>query len=161
MTGIAFTLNGKPVALDVHPSQNLLGLLRETLGLTGTKCGCDTGDCGACAILLDGRLVYSCRVQAGDLEGRQVVTIEGVHGPDGGLSAVQEAFLAHGAVQCGYCIPAMVLAGEALLARSPAPTRQEIREAITPVLCRCTGYQQIIEAIEDAAARRQGAPQLG
>jgi aerobic-type carbon monoxide dehydrogenase small subunit (CoxS/CutS family) len=161
MTGIAFTLNEKPIALDVHPNQSLLSVLRENLGLTGTKCGCDTGDCGVCAILLDGRLVYSCRVKAGDLEGRKVITIEGVHGRDGGLSDVQAALLEHGAVQCGYCIPAMVLAGEGLLAHKPAPTRQEIRDAITPVLCRCTGYQQIIEAIEDAACRRQVSAQLG
>ncbi|HEY3345207.1 MAG TPA: (2Fe-2S)-binding protein [Anaerolineaceae bacterium] len=152
---IAFTLNGKPMTLEADPKRSLLSLLREELGLTGTKCGCDTGDCGVCAVLFDGRLVYSCRVNAAGLAGHQVVTIEGVHGPDGGLSDVQEAFLQHGAVQCGYCIPAMVLAGEALLSHNPAPSQADIVEAITPVLCRCTGYQQIVDAIKDAAHHRQ------
>jgi aerobic-type carbon monoxide dehydrogenase small subunit (CoxS/CutS family) len=152
---IAFTLNGKPIVVEADNNLSLLKLLRENLGLTGTKCGCDSGDCGVCAVLLDGRLVFSCLVKAAELPGRTVMTIEGIHGPEGGLSELQEAFMRHGAVQCGYCIPAMVLAGEALLERNPAPTRVEIRAAIDPVLCRCTGYQQVVDAIEDAAHRRQ------
>jgi aerobic-type carbon monoxide dehydrogenase small subunit (CoxS/CutS family) len=158
MMSIAFTLNEKPIVVEVAPHLSLMRLLREQLGLTGTKCGCDSGDCGACAVLLDGRLVYSCLIKASELPGRQVVTIEGIHGADGGLSVVQESFLRHGAVQCGYCIPAMVLAGEALLDHNPTPTREDIREAIDPVLCRCTGYQQVVDAIEDAAQRRQAFP---
>ncbi len=151
---IDFGLNGKPIQVEAPDGLTLLSLLRETLGLTGTKCGCDTGDCGVCAVLIDGKLVNSCLVPVSDLAGRQVVTIEGLHNPEGGLSDLQEAFLRHGAVQCGFCIPSMILAGEALLIQNPAPTRDEIREGISTVLCRCTGYQQVIEAIEDTARQR-------
>jgi carbon-monoxide dehydrogenase small subunit len=156
---IEFLLNGKSTRIETTNNANLLGLLREDLGLTGTKCGCDTGDCGVCAILLDGKLVYSCLVPVSRLEGHQVITIEGIHNPAGGLSDMQEAFLRHGAVQCGYCIPAMILAGEALLRKNPDPKRSEIREGISGVLCRCTGYQQIIDAIEETARARQTASQ--
>jgi aerobic-type carbon monoxide dehydrogenase small subunit (CoxS/CutS family) len=156
---IEFLLNGKSTRVETTNNINLLGLLREELGLTGTKCGCDTGDCGVCAILLDGRLVYSCLVPVSKLEGHQVITIEGIHNPDGGLSDLQEAFLRHGAVQCGYCIPAMILAGEALLRKNLDPKRSEIREGISGVLCRCTGYQQIVDAIEETARNRQTASQ--
>lgn len=153
-----FTLNGKPTTVEAPESMSLLSLLREQLGLTGTKCGCDTGDCGVCAILFDGKLVYSCLVTVSRLEGHQVTTIEGMQSLDGELSDLQEAFLRHGAVQCGYCIPSMILAGEALLRQNPAPTRSEIREGISRVLCRCTGYQQIIDAIEETAHQRHGKP---
>jgi aerobic-type carbon monoxide dehydrogenase small subunit (CoxS/CutS family) len=151
-----FTLNGKPITVEAPESLSLLRLLREQLGLTGTKCGCDSGDCGVCATLFDGKLVYSCLVNVSRLEGHQVTTIEGMQSPDGELSDLQEAFLRHGAVQCGYCIPSMILAGEALLRQKPYPTRSEIREGISSVLCRCTGYQQIIDAIEETAHQRQG-----
>ena len=153
-----FTLNGKPTTVEAPESMSLLSLLREQLGLTGTKCGCDTGDCGVCAILFDGKLVYSCLVTVSRLEGHQVTTIEGIQSPDGELSDLQEAFLRHGAVQCGYCIPSMILAGESLLRQNPDPTRGEIREGISRVLCRCTGYQQIIDAIEETAHQRHGKP---
>jgi aerobic carbon-monoxide dehydrogenase small subunit len=152
---IEFILNGKPTKVDAPDSMNLLNLLREQLGLTGTKCGCDTGDCGVCAILLDKRLVYSCLVPVSQLEGHQVITIEGMQTPDGRLSDLQESFLRNGAVQCGYCIPSMILAGEALLLQNADPTRAEIREGISGVLCRCTGYQQIIDAIEETALIRK------
>lgn len=152
---IEFKLNGKPTQLDASNTMSLLSLLREQLGLTGTKCGCDTGDCGVCAILLDGKLVNSCLVPVSGLEGHQVITIEGLQNLDGGLSDLQEAFLRHGAVQCGFCIPSMILAGEALLRQNPTPKREEIREGISSVLCRCTGYQQIIDAIEETAHLRQ------
>ena len=152
---IAFTLNGASVEVEAPADRNLLTVLRDQLGLTGTKQGCEVGECGACSVLLDGRLVNSCLVLAPQAAGRQVVTIEGVRGPDGGPNDLQQAFIDHGAVQCGYCIPGMVLAGEALLARQPNPTRADIREGIAGNLCRCTGYQQIVDAIEATAAMRQ------
>ena len=156
---INFTLNDRPVNVELPGDLTLLRLLREHMKLTGTKCGCDTGNCGACAVILDGNLVFSCLVMASRLDGRRVTTIEGIHGADGGLSEIQEAIVHHGGIQCGYCTPAMVLAGEAFLNHHSNPTRDEIREAISPVLCRCTGYQQIIDAIEEAARSRQFAHQ--
>jgi carbon-monoxide dehydrogenase small subunit len=150
-----FTLNGAPVEVDTPADHTLLSLLRDQLGLTGTKSGCEVGECGACSVLLDGRLVNACMVLAPQAGGREVVTIEGVRGPDGGPNDLQQAFIDHGAVQCGYCIPGMVLAGEALLARNPRPSRADIREGIAGNLCRCTGYQQMVDAIEATAAKRQ------
>jgi len=152
---IDFTLNGNPVSVDAPANISLLIVLRDYLGLTGTKQGCDIGECGACSVLLDGRLVNSCLVLAPQAGGREVITIEGVRGPDGGANDLQQAFIDCGAVQCGYCTPGMVLAGEALLASNPHPSRKEIREAIAGNLCRCTGYQQIVDAIEATARRRR------
>ena len=152
---ISFTLNGGPVSVDVPGDTRLLDLLRDTLGFTGTKEGCGTGECGACSVLLDGRLVNSCLTLAAQAAGRQVITIEGVRGPDGGPNDLQQAFIDCGAVQCGYCTPGMVLAGEALLAHNLAPSRAEIRAAIAGNLCRCTGYGQIVDAIETTAAARR------
>jgi carbon-monoxide dehydrogenase small subunit len=155
VTDISFTLNGAPTAVTgVSDDLRLVDLLRDRLGLTGTKRGCETGTCGACAVLLDGEEVRSCRTRAVDVDGRTVTTIEGLGGPDGGLSDLQQAFLETGAVQCGFCTPGMVVAGEALLRANPAPTRAEIRRAIALHLCRCTGYQQIVDAIERTAQRR-------
>ncbi|MEA3349019.1 MAG: (2Fe-2S)-binding protein [Chloroflexota bacterium] len=152
---LQFMLNGGPVTLDdVPPDLLLVDLLRDVLGLTGTKRGCDTGTCGACSVLLDGQLTKSCRTPVAKVAGRDVVTIEGLHAPDGGLNDLQRAFLAHGAVQCGFCTPGMVLAGEALLRKNPHPTRAEIRRGIAGNLCRCTGYQQIVDAIEATAQAR-------
>jgi carbon-monoxide dehydrogenase small subunit len=137
----------------------LLTVLRDHLNMTGTKEGCGVGECGACSVLLDGRLVNACLVLAAQAGGRQVVTIEGIRGLDGGLEGgpndLQQAFIDYGAVQCGYCIPGMVLAGESLLAANPKPNRPEIREAIAGNLCRCTGYQQIVDAIQATAIKRQ------
>src|SRR5512137_619912 len=127
---INFTLNGSPVTVEVPADSTLLSVLRDHLGLTGTKQGCEIGECGACSVLLDGRLVNACLVLAAQAGGRQVITIEGIRGPDGGPNDLQQAFIDYGAVQCGYCIPGMVLAGEALLATRPQPTRTEIRQAI-------------------------------
>lgn len=155
---IQFTLNGQPVSVEAPAQISLLHLLRDHIGLTGTKEGCGVGECGACSVLLDGKLVNSCLVLAPQAGGRNVVTIEGVRGPDGGANDLQRNFIDHGAVQCGYCIPGMVLAGEALLAKTLAPTRADIREAIAGNLCRCTGYQQIVDAIEATAAERRTAP---
>ncbi len=158
---IEFTLNHQNVSIEAPADTTLLKLLRDDLGMTGTKEGCDVGECGACSVLLDGQLVNSCLTLAAQVSGREVVTIEGVRGPDGGPNDLQQAFIEAGAVQCGYCIPAMVLAGEALLTRHPNPTRAEIREGISGNLCRCTGYQQIIDAIEMTAGRRQEAGSNG
>jgi len=152
---IAFTLNGEPVELEAPASVTLLHLLREYLGLTGAKPGCEIGECGACSVILDGRVVNSCQLLAPQVLGREVITIEGLRASDGGPSDLQRAFVEFGAVQCGYCTPGMVVAAQAFLDRNPAPTRGEIREAIAGNLCRCTGYQQIVDAIEATAARRR------
>ncbi len=155
---VTFTLNGTPTTADIPPDITLLSLLRDHLNLTGPKEGCGVGECGACSVIMDGMLVNSCLVLAPQVAGCDLLTIEGIHGPDGGPSDLQRAFVDHGAVQCGYCTPGMVMAGEALLQRNPHPTRAEIRAALAGNLCRCTGYQQIIEAIEATAlARREEA----
>ena len=151
---IHFTLNGSPQSLDLPAGMRLMDVIRDVLGLTGTKKGCETGECGACSVLVDGRLRKSCLMLLGQVEGCAVTTIEGIHDPDGGPNDLQEQLLLHGATQCGYCMPGMVLAGEALLAESGAPTREEIRDGISGNLCRCTGYQQIVDAIEDTARGR-------
>lgn len=151
---LEFTLNGRPITVTVDPDLKLVHLLRDELGLTGTKISCEIGICGACSVLLDGALVKSCTLPVLRVAGRSVVTIEGVHAPDGGPNDLQQAFLEHGATQCGYCTPGMVLAGEALLLHNPQPTREEIRRAIAGNLCRCTGYQQIVDAIESTAQVR-------
>ena len=152
---IQFLLNGSPIRLEVASDSRLLTVLRDQLGLTGTKEGCGIGECGACSVLLDGRLVNACLVLAPQVDGRQLVTIEGIRSPEGGPDDLQQAFIDYGAVQCGYCTPGMVLAGEALLSSNPDPNRAEIRAAIAGNLCRCTGYQQIVDAIQATAHRRQ------
>lgn len=151
---IKFTLNGQPAEAEAPPDISLLALLRDYLNLTGTKQGCEVGECGTCSVLLDGRLVNSCLLLAAQVAGRELVTIEGIRGADGGPNDMQQNFIDYGAVQCGFCIPGMVLAGEALLARNPAPSRAEIRAALAGNLCRCTGYQQIVDAIEVTARAR-------
>lgn len=153
---VEFTLNGSIVQCEVEEKTTLLRLLRENFGLTGTKEGCGSGTCGMCSVLLNDRLVKSCQIQAVRAQGCSIITIEGVSGQDDRLTDLQEAFIRHGAVQCGYCTPAMVLAGEALLKHNPLPSRKEVRRAIDSVLCRCTGYQQIIDAIQETAYLRQG-----
>jgi carbon-monoxide dehydrogenase small subunit len=153
---IQFTLNGDAVTVSVDPWQSLNTLLRETLNLTGTKLGCGTGDCGACTVLLDGRTVSSCLTLAVEVDGRQVRTIEGL-APDGQrLHPIQEAFIEHGAIQCGYCTAGMELSALQLLERNPAPSEREIREGISGNLCRCTGYSKIVEAIAAAAPKMPG-----
>lgn len=155
---MVLTVNGRSHALEVEPHCSLLNVLREKLGLTGTKEGCNAGDCGACTVLLDGAPVNACLVLAVQAEGREITTIEGV-GKDGQLDPLQEAFVRHGAVQCGFCTPGVVMSSLALLRDSPRPTRAEIQDALSGNLCRCTGYIQIIEAIEAASggeAIRQG-----
>ncbi len=154
---IEFTLNRKPVVVEAPAEITLLTLLREYLGMTGTKEGCEVGECGACSVIVDGRLRNSCLVLAPQVAGREVTTIEGIRDADGGPNDLQRNFIAYGAVQCGFCSPGMVLAGEALLMRNLRPNREEIRRALAGNLCRCTGYQQIVDAIEATAAQRLSA----
>lgn len=154
---VAFSLNGAPVAVDVPVTATLLQVLREHLGLTGTKPGCEIGECGACSVLVNGQVVNACLLLAPQVGGAEVVTVEGLAGPDDDLHDLQRAFLEFGATQCGYCVPGMILAAEALLRRTLSPTRDEIRDAIAGNLCRCTGYQQIIDLIEAVAQRRRAA----
>ena len=134
----------------------LLDFLRERLDLTGTKNGCGIGACGACTVLVDGKAKRSCITRVSDVLGSEITTIEGMEGPDGGLHPIQQAFLDAGAIQCGFCTPGMVLAAASLLNRGPRPTREEIRKGMQANLCRCTGYQQIIDAVELAARRMAG-----
>jgi len=144
---VSFELNGKTMEVEVPPHWTLLRLLRERLGLTGTKEGCGIGECGACTVLLDGLPVNSCLILVPKVEGRRVETVEGLGGRES-LHPLQRSFIEHGAVQCGFCTPGMLMSAKALLEKNPKPTREEIKEAISGNLCRCTGYQQIIEAIE-------------
>ncbi len=151
---IEFVLNHQPIAIDVPPDITLLSLLRDQLNLTGTKEGCEVGECGACSVILDGQVVNSCMVLAAQVAGRDLISIEGIRGIDGGPNDLQENFIEYGAVQCGFCIPGMVISAEALLKHNPRPTRAEIRLALAGNLCRCTGYQQIVDAIEATALSR-------
>ncbi|MEW6661605.1 MAG: (2Fe-2S)-binding protein [Bacillota bacterium] len=150
---ITFTLNGLPVELVVDPGARLVDVLREELDLTGTKEGCGQGECGACTVLVDGQAVNSCLVLVGQVQGREVITVEGL-AKDGILDPLQEAFITEGAVQCGYCTPGMLLSAKALLMKNPFPSEEEIKEAIAGNLCRCTGYVKIVKAIQTAAARQ-------
>lgn len=143
---VTVLLNGTERTAQVRSNLTLLEMLRDVLGFMGTKVGCETGDCGACTVLIDGEPINSCLVLAAEVDGRSITTIEGLE-RDGKLDDVQEAFIKHGAVQCGYCTPGMILAGRALLDRNPNPTDEEVREAISGNLCRCTGYVNIVKAI--------------
>jgi carbon-monoxide dehydrogenase small subunit len=147
---ITMTVNGEPVEAAVEPNRTLVQFLREDLGLTGTKHGCGLGDCGACTVILDGKPVNSCLVLAVQANGREVLTIEGL-ADNGKLHPIQQAFVKTGAVQCGFCTPGMILSAKALLDENPRPTEREIRTAISGNLCRCTGYQKIVEAIAEAS----------
>lgn len=147
---VLLTVNGQRHTLEVEPHRSLLDVLREDLGLTGTKKGCDAGDCGACTVLLDGAPVNACMVLAVQVQERDITTIEGVAVNDV-LHPLQEAFIKYGAVQCGFCTPGMVLSSLALLRETPRPTKSQIQEALSGNLCRCTGYVQIIEAIQSVA----------
>jgi carbon-monoxide dehydrogenase small subunit len=144
---INFRLNGSQVEVETKPNKRLLDLLRDDLGLTGTKEGCSIGECGACTVLVNGKAVNSCLVLAGEIDGADIITIEGIAN-NGELHPLQENFLKYGAVQCGFCIPGMILSAYALLSTKRNPDEEEIKEAIAGNLCRCTGYKQIIEAIK-------------
>jgi aerobic carbon-monoxide dehydrogenase small subunit len=148
---LSFILNQKPVELETDSDRRVVDLLREDLGLTGTKEACGAGECGACTILVDGDNRLSCLMRAGQLAGRAVTTIEGL-ADERGLHPVQQAFAEAGAVQCGFCTPGMILGAVGLLERNPRPGRGEIRAALSGNLCRCTGYQKIVDAVEKAAA---------
>jgi aerobic carbon-monoxide dehydrogenase small subunit len=147
---IALTVNGESRDADVWAGESLLFTLREQLGLPGSKNACEQGECGSCSVLLDGKLVCACLVLAAQAEGHEVVTVEGL-GDDGQLHPVQEAYTQTGAVQCGFCTPGLVVATAALLEQSPDPSDDEIREALSGNLCRCTGYQKIFDAVRAAA----------
>lgn len=147
---VSFTLNGEPIDVLVDDNTTLLDLLRDQIGLTGTKKGCEEGECGACTVIIDDRPINSCVTLACDVAGCNVITIEGL-AKDGVLTPIQQQFIDQWAFQCGYCTPGMIMSATALLNRNPHPTELEIREAIEGNLCRCTGYQKIIEAIQLAA----------
>lgn len=147
---VTLTVNGQTQTITTDAHKTLLYLLRDDLGLYGTKDGCSEGECGACTVLMDGRPVNACLVLAGQAQGRTIITIEGLAG-DGELHPLQRAFIRSGAVQCGFCTPGLVLSAVALLERQPDPTEAQIRQALTGNLCRCTGYTQIIAAIQAAA----------
>ena len=146
---IKFEVNGKKVCLDVSPMKRLLDVLREDLGLTGTKEGCGKGECGTCSVIVDGKIVASCLYPAGQIDGKKVLTIEGlIRGSK--LHPIQKAFVEEGAVQCGFCTPGMVLATKALLDKNASPSASEIKEGLSGNLCRCTGYVKIFNAVKKA-----------
>ena len=150
---IRFTVNGNPVSLAARPGRLLLWGLRADLSLTGTKCGCGVGICGACTVLIDGHAARACLTRLGDVAGREVLTIEGL-ARGGTLDPLQQAFIDHGAVQCGFCTPGMILGARALLAANPHPTHEQIVAALDHQLCRCGAHQRIVAAVEAVAAGR-------
>ncbi|MFW6075995.1 MAG: (2Fe-2S)-binding protein [Chloroflexota bacterium] len=153
---VSLTVNGVKREADVEPRTFLVHLLREQFGLTGTHIGCDTSQCGACTVMMDGKAVKSCTVLAGQADGAEVTTIEGL-AKDGELHPIQEGFWEEHGLQCGYCTPGMIMAAHDLLSRNPNPSEQEIRHAIEGNLCRCTGYQHIVKSIQYAANKMSGA----
>ena len=158
MYPLTMMLNGESVTVEVEPFEILVDVLRDKLGLTGTKIGCNEGECGACTVIMDGQAVLSCLLPAMKAQGREVVTVEGLSHDDE-LHPLQQAFIEKGAVQCGYCTPGMIMSAKALLDENPQPSAEEIEEALAGNLCRCTGYFQIVEAIE-AAVESRGQTQV-
>lgn len=157
---IKFTVNGTPYELFVEPNELLVDVLRNKLDLTGTKKGCGTGECGVCTVIMDGKSVNSCLILAMEVEGREILTIEGL-GERDQLHPIQEAFVNHGAIQCGFCTPGMVLSAKALLDENPLPTEEKIKLAIAGNICRCTGYRKIVEAIQEASRNLRTKHQKG
>jgi len=149
---ISFKLNAKDVAVEIEPNKRLLDMLRDDFGLTSVKEGCGEGECGACTVLIDNEAVTSCTVLAPQVDGCEVMTVEGLSA-DGELDKLQETFVEKGAVQCGFCTPGMLLSAKSLLIKNPNPTREEIKTAIEGNLCRCTGYAKIVEAVEAATKK--------
>jgi carbon-monoxide dehydrogenase small subunit len=152
---ITLNINGKPYEVAVDVNRTLLEVLRKELGLTGAKEGCGLGECGSCTVLMDGKPALACLVLAMDARKKEIVTIEGLASEDGQLHPLQKTFVEHGAVQCGFCTPGMILSAKALLDRTPSPDEEQVKKAIGGNLCRCTGYNKIVEAIL-AAAKHQG-----
>jgi aerobic-type carbon monoxide dehydrogenase small subunit (CoxS/CutS family) len=152
---LSFKLNGNTVEVAVGPGTLLVDLLRENFGLTGTKVGCREGECGACTVLVDGEAYNSCLMPALKVQGREVTTIEGLQKADGSLDPIQEAFMDVGAAQCGFCTPGMIMSTKALLDSNPNPDENEIRMALSGVLCRCTGYRKIVQAVKEVASGKQ------
>jgi len=155
-TSIELTVNGENYQFDVEPRTTLVELLRDKIYLTGTKEGCGAGECGTCTVLLDGRPVNSCLVLAVDAKGCAVTTIEGLVSEDGSLHPLQQSFIDKGAVQCGFCSPGMILSAKGLLDKNPDADEEEIKRALSGVLCRCGSYQKIIEAVKEAAGKMKG-----
>jgi carbon-monoxide dehydrogenase small subunit len=153
---ITLTVNGREMSGHAEARLTLVGFLRDVLGLTGTHIGCEHGVCGACSVVFDGKPVRSCLMYAVQADGHDVTTVEGLEDEDGTMSPLQDAFWENHALQCGYCTPGMLIAGHALLSENASPTEEEIRHAIGGNLCRCTGYQQIVEAIQMAAENMRG-----
>jgi aerobic carbon-monoxide dehydrogenase small subunit len=157
MARVSLTVNGVQYAEEVEPRMLLVHLIRDRLGLTGTHVGCDTSNCGACTLHLDGEAVKSCTVLAVQADGSEVTTIEGI-GTEDDLHPLQEAFWKNHGLQCGYCTPGMIMAGADLLAKNPDPSEEDVREALAGNLCRCTGYHNIVKAVLDAAQASKGVP---
>ena len=149
---IKITVNGKKHEITVQPNQTLVKVLREALGLTGTKVGCEMGDCGTCTVIMDGKAVNACLVLAVQADGREISTIEGL-ARDEALHPLQESFIMEGAIQCGFCTPGMIMSAQALLKENPDPDEAQIREGISGVLCRCTGYSKIVQAIKSTSQK--------
>lgn len=147
---VEFKVNGSEYGIETDPGKRLLDVLREDLRLTGTKEGCGEGECGACTVIVDGLAVNSCLMMAGQMDGKEIITVEGLE-KDGELDDLQNAFISNGAVQCGYCTPGMLMSCKALLMRNPHPTEEEIRMAISGNLCRCTGYTKIVAAVKEVS----------
>lgn len=152
MKQIKLEVNGETRIVDVDPGDVLLDVLRDKLGIKSPKSGCERGDCGACTVMMDGRTVRSCLILAVEADGRCIVTLEGLG--KNGLTPLQKSFISHNSFQCGFCAPGMILSAEELLQDNPNPTKEEIKEAISGNLCRCTGYERIIEAVQDVASRK-------
>ena len=157
MTSVTMTVNGKQVSGEVEGRTLLVQFLRESLSLTGTHVGCDTSQCGACVVHMDGLAVKACTMLAGEAEGREITTIEGMENADGSMNVIQQAFQDHHGLQCGFCTPGMVMSASALLADNPKPSESEIREYLDGNICRCTGYHNIVKAILAASGQQVSA----
>jgi carbon-monoxide dehydrogenase small subunit len=151
---IKLNVNGKQIRVPVKATDTLVDVLRDTLGLTGTKKSCGVGDCGACTVLMDGKAIHSCLTLAMDAQGREITTVEGLEREDGTLDPLQESFVENGAIQCGFCTPGMIMSAKALLDEVPNPTEEEVRQALSGNLCRCTGYAKIIQAVLEGSGKK-------